>query len=235
MLGIPLLSLIFILGIVVVALLAWGSFNICSGMYIKALCRGSRNEKKIALSFDDGPHSEITPQVLELLRNYDIKAGFFLVGNQLEANKELLKTILDEGHIVGNHSYSHKNSYGFFGSQKVLKDLQNTEALIFHASGKRTRLFRPPFGVSNPNIAWAARKLDYIIVGWSIRSLDTMGRRKEKTIKRVNSRLKAGSLILFHDTHPDIIPILEAVIKHAVEKGYEFVSPDVLLNIEPYK
>jgi peptidoglycan/xylan/chitin deacetylase (PgdA/CDA1 family) len=235
MLGIPLLSLIFILGIVVVALLAWGSFNICSGMYIKALCRGSRRENKIALSFDDGPHSEITPQVLELLKNYDIKAGFFLVGNQLEANKELLETILDEGHIVGNHSYSHKNSYGFFGSQKVLKDLQTTEALIFHASGKRIRLFRPPFGVSNPNIAWAARKLDYIIIGWSIRSLDTMGRRKEQTIKRVNSRLKAGSLILFHDTHPDIIPILEAVIKHAVEKGYEFVSPDVLLNIEPYK
>lgn len=235
MLSIPLLSLFIILGIVVVALLAWGSFNICSGIYIKALCRGDGADNKIALSFDDGPHPEITPQVLKLLKKHEIKAGFFLVGSKLEQNKDLLKAILENGHMVGNHSYSHKNSFGFFNRRKVLKDLQNTEALVFHTSGKRTRLFRPPFGVSNPNIAWAARMLEYVVVGWSIRSLDTMGKDRDKTINRVNRRLKAGSLVLFHDTHADIIPILEAVIKHAREKGYEFVSPDVLLNTEPYK
>ena len=235
MLGIPLLSLIFILGIVVVALLAWGSFNICSGLYIKARCHGNRNENKIALSFDDGPRKEITPRVLEVLKKHGIKAGFFLVGKRVEENKELLTAILGDGHIVGNHSYSHKNTYGFFGSHKVLKDLQNTEAVIYRESGKRIRLFRPPFGVSNPNIAWAARKLDYVVVGWSIRSLDTMRKDRQKTINRVNRRLKAGSLILFHDTHEDIIPILEAVIQSARENGLEFVSPDVLLNTEPYK
>lgn len=234
MLGIPLLSLIIILGLVV-TLLAWGSFNICSGMYIKARCRGSEKEKKIALSFDDGPHSEITPIVLNILRKHNIKAGFFLIGNMVEQNIPLLNQILEEGHMVGNHSFSHKNAYGFFSRRRVLKDLQKTEALIYHTSGKRIRLFRPPFGVSNPNIAWAARKLGYTVVGWSIRSLDTMGKSKDKIINRVTRRLKPGSLILFHDTHADIIPILEAVIKNAAEKGYEFASPDLLLNAEPYK
>jgi len=235
MLSYPLLSLLLILALVVIAILAWGSFNICSGLYIKAHCRGKGEDKKIALSFDDGPDPQITPRVLDLLKEHNIKAGFFLVGEKLEKDPGMLEKILSEGHVVGNHSYLHKNNFGFKSKNKVLKELQKTEALIFHSSGKRIKLFRPPFGVTNPNIAGAARILDYSVVGWSIRSLDTMGKSREKTIKRVTGRMKPGSLILFHDTHADIMPILEAVITYASEKGYAFVSPDVLLNIEPYK
>jgi peptidoglycan/xylan/chitin deacetylase (PgdA/CDA1 family) len=235
MLTYPLLGLFLILALVVIAILAWGSFTICSGLYIKAHCRGLGDDKKVALSFDDGPDLQLTPLVLDLLKKHNIKAAFFLVGEKLEKDPKMLDKILSNGHIVGNHSYSHNNTFGFKSKNRVLKELQKTEALIFHSSGKRIKLFRPPFGVTNPNIAGAARKLDYAVVGWSIRSLDTMVRTKEKTIKRVNRRLKPGSLILFHDTHANILPILEAVIKYASEKGYEFVSPDVLLNIEPYK
>jgi peptidoglycan/xylan/chitin deacetylase (PgdA/CDA1 family) len=235
MLSYPILGLFLILALVVIAILAWGSFNICSGLYIKAHCRGKGSGRKIALSFDDGPDPEITPQVLELLKKKHIKAGFFLVGEKVEHDPGLLEKIISDGHVVGNHSYSHKNNFGFKSKKKVLKELQKTEALIFHLSGKRLKLFRPPFGVTNPNIAGAARILEYAVVGWSIRSLDTMGKSRDKTIKRVNWRLKPGSLILFHDTHADILPILEAVIAHASGKGYEFVSPDLLFNIEPYK
>lgn len=235
MLSYPILGLFLILALVVIAILAWGSFNICSGLYIKAHCRGKGSDRKIALSFDDGPDPDITPQVLELLKKKHIKAGFFLVGEKVEQDPGLLEKIISDGHVVGNHSYSHKNNFGFRSKNKVLKELQKTDALIFRSSGKRLKLFRPPFGVTNPNIAGAARILEYAVVGWSIRSLDTMGKSREKTIKRVNRRLKPGSLILFHDTHADIIPILEAVIIYAFENGYEFASPDILLNIEPYK
>ena len=235
MLSFPLPGLFIVLALVVIAILAWGSFNICSGLYIKAHCRGKGNNKRIALSFDDGPDPVITPQVVGLLKEKGIKAGFFLVGAKLEDNPEMLEKILSDGHVVGNHSYFHTNIFGFKSKNRVLKELQKTEALIHHSSGKRIKLFRPPFGVTNPNIAGAARILDYEVIGWSIRSLDTMAKRKEKTIKRVKRRLKPGSLILFHDTHADIIPILEEVIKYASEKGFEFVSPDVLLNTEPYK
>jgi len=235
MLSLPVLTLLIVLGVVVFAILAWGSFNICSGLYIKTYCRAAGTDKIISLSFDDGPHSQYTADVLDLLKEHNIKAGFFLVGKKLEQHADLLKQIISDGHIVGNHSYSHSNKYGFKKSKVVVSDLQQTEEIIFHACGKRVKLFRPPFGVSNPNIAAAARKLDYSVVGWSIRSLDTMGKSKEKTIKRVIRRLKPGSLILFHDTHKDIVPILEKVIEEASKQGYSFVSPDVLLKLNAYK
>jgi len=172
---------------------------------------------------------------LDILKTHNIKAGFFLIGQNIEKNREIVIRTLGEGHIVGSHSWSHRRSFGFRSSRKVLEDLRKNELLIENTCGKKVNLFRPPFGVTNPNIAKAARLLDYTVIGWSIRSLDTIGNSNEKTIRRVIRRLKPGSVILFHDNHEGIAPILEAVITKAVEEGYEFVSPEVLLNIKAYK
>jgi peptidoglycan/xylan/chitin deacetylase (PgdA/CDA1 family) len=216
-------------------ILAWGSFYICSGIYIKTVCRSKSTQKHITLTFDDGPHPEFSPAVLDLLKKNNIRAGFFLIGKHIENNEDIVRRISDEGHLIGNHSYAHANSYGFWGTKKLTADLRRNEELIGQIIGKRVRLFRPPFGVTNPNIAKAARKLDYTVMGWSLRSLDGMSKSKEKIIKRVIRRLEPGKVILFHDNHEGIVPILEEVIRIANTQGYTFVSPDELLNIKAYK
>lgn len=230
-----LLALLLLAGALVIMILAWGSFCICSGFYVKAFCRARTDKKLLSLTFDDGPHPDITPMVLDLLRSHNIKAGFFLIGKNIEENRGLVKRMVAEGHVVGNHSYAHTNNYGFLGTKKVVSDLEKNEALIESIIGQKVRLFRPPFGVTNPNIGKAARLLDYSVVGWSIRSLDTIGKDPQKTIKRVIGRLKPGRVILLHDDREHIIPILKEVIEKSMAEGYEFVSPDELLNIKAYK
>ena len=191
--------------------------------------------KEIALSFDDGPHPSVTPAVLDILKTHNIKAAFFLIGKNIEQNKDILRRIVDEGHIIGNHSYEHSNSYGFWSRKKVMADLLKNQDLIETVCNKKINLFRPPFGVTNPNIANAAQLLDYTVVGWSIRSLDTMSKNNAHTIKRVVNRLKAGRVVLFHDNHERILPILQETIRQAVEEGYEIVPLDKLLDIKSYK
>jgi peptidoglycan/xylan/chitin deacetylase (PgdA/CDA1 family) len=227
--------LILLLILVNIIVLLAGSFCVCSGLYIQALCSGSADTKKVSITFDDGPDKIITPQVLDLLKQHDIKAGFFLVGKNIEGNEEIVKRMINEGHIIGNHSYSHKKYFGFLGTGKVKEDLQKNEALIERVTGKRVAFFRPPFGVSNPNIARAARLLDYTVLGWSIRSFDTVSRNNDKTIKRVFRRLKPGGMILFHDNNERILPILKTLIEKISLSGYEIVSPEELLNIKAYK
>jgi peptidoglycan/xylan/chitin deacetylase (PgdA/CDA1 family) len=225
-------SLIFT---VAIAILVVGSYDICFGLYIRTFCKVKTNNKLLALSFDDGPHHKYTPTVLDILKENDIKAGFFLIGEMIEKEPQLLERIHNEGHIIGNHSYSHTKRFTIRKTKAVIEDLKQNEELILKITGKKTGFFRPPFGVTNPNIAAAARFLEYRVIGWSIRSLDTMGWPDEKIIKRVSSRFKPGGIILFHDTHTGIAKILKEVIRKAIEEGYTFVRPDELLNLDAYK
>ncbi|HSG67110.1 MAG TPA: polysaccharide deacetylase family protein, partial [Bacteroidales bacterium] len=99
----------------------------------------------------------------------------------------------------------------------------------------KTNLFRPPFGVTNPNIARAVNSLNYTVIGWNIRSLDTVRKNTAGTVKIVKRKLRPGSIILLHDNHERIIPTLTGVIEAALEKGYTFVRPDEMLNLKAYK
>lgn len=220
---------------VAVAILVVGSYDICFGLYIKTYCKAKTKKRVLALSFDDGPHREFTPLVLDILKKHNIKAGFFLIGEWLEMEPDLAKRIMHEGHTIGNHSFKHSSKFTIRNTKALINDLKQNEDLIYEITGKRVKLFRPPYGVTNPNIAAAARLLEYNVIGWSIRSLDTMGKPDEKIIKRVVTRLKPGSIILLHDTHKGIGTILEEVIRKAKEEGYTFVKPDELLNLDAYK
>ena len=220
---------------VAIAILVVGSYDICFGLYIRTYCKAKTKKKVLALSFDDGPHHEFTPVVLDILKEYNISAGFFLVGEMIQKEPALLEKIHSEGHIIGNHSFSHTKKFTIRKTKAVTDDLRQNEELIHRIIGKKVRFFRPPFGVTNPNIAAAARFLEYKVIGWSIRSLDTMGKTDKKIIKRVSAQFKPGRIILFHDNHPGIASILKEVIRKAKEEGYTFVSPDKLLNLNAYK
>lgn len=214
--------------------LVYCSANICSQAYIKTYCKSDTRDKKIAITFDDGPDSEITPKVLEILDEFAVKATFFCIGNQIEKNKELLKLVNSKGHFIGNHSYSHEFWFDLYPANKMQEDIEKTNGLIFETIGKKTKLFRPPYGVTNPSLKKAIKDLGFNTIGWSIRSLDTVSK-TEKTIKRIKKKLSLGDIILFHDNREQIVPILKEFLTYAKTEGYKIVPLDELLNIQAYE
>jgi peptidoglycan/xylan/chitin deacetylase (PgdA/CDA1 family) len=116
----------------------------------------------------------------------------------------------------------------------MYEDLQRMDALVQKVIGLKPKLFRPPYGVTNPNLKRAFAKGNYIPVGWNIRSLDTMIGDEQKLLAKVTKALKPGAVVLFHDTGKAIPAVLPAFIKHARAKGYEIVRLDKLLKLEPY-
>lgn len=213
--------------------LAFGSANIRVGMYIQSLCRGTTQQKGIAITFDDGP-SEYTPVVLDLLAAYKVKATFFCVGKAIEAYPQTVKRMHDEGHIIGNHSYSHHALFDFFSAKKMTAELLKTQRLIEKLISKKPRLFRPPYGVTNPALARAVGRMGYTSIGWSLRSFDTLKRKNEKVLNRLERRLKAGDIVLFHDNRENSPELLKSFIEMALAKQFEIKSLDLLLDIKAY-
>jgi peptidoglycan-N-acetylglucosamine deacetylase len=216
-------------------LLARGSINIQSGFYCKVLCCGEAGKKIIGLSFDDGPDEKITPEILYILKENNVKAAFFVIGCKAEEYPGLIRNIDDEGHALGSHSYSHSFFFDLFRSAKMVEELQKTDNILMKILNKKIKMFRPPYGVTNPPLARALRIMDYHIIGWSLRSKDTVIENENLLYERVTKRLKAGDIILFHDTKRNVAGVLDKFIKFAKENNYHFERPDILLNIEAYE
>jgi peptidoglycan/xylan/chitin deacetylase (PgdA/CDA1 family) len=221
--------------VIYAACIIYGSSVIQANFFAPATCSAGTIDKIIALTFDDGPNAEYTPQVLALLAKYEATATFFVIGKHIHGNEALLKKIVAEGHSIGNHSYSHSFFIDFKNVQGFKEELTQTEELIFNAIGKRVKLFRPPYGVTTPNLAKAAKLLDYHIIGWNIRSLDTTKDSVEVITQRVQSQIKSGAIILLHDTSDKTIQVLEQTLNFAQTNGYKVVSVERLLAINPYQ
>jgi peptidoglycan/xylan/chitin deacetylase (PgdA/CDA1 family) len=136
------------MGIVLLFLLAAGSICIRLGFYIKSYCSGDSKQKKVAFSFDDGPDARYTPEILDLLKQQEIQAAFFVVGNKLENNVEIIRRIDREGHIIGGHSYSHHFFFDLYPAKRMKIELEQTENRVMKITGKKMKLFRPPYGVT---------------------------------------------------------------------------------------
>ncbi len=194
-----------------ISILFVGSKNICSQFHTKTNCT-SNDKSKIHLTFDDGPHPEITPQILKILNKYNQKAVFFCTGKNIEQYPEIAKQIVNEGHAIGNHSYSHSYYFDFFATTKVIAELEKTNQLIKELTGKDCKIFRPPYGVTNPNIAKAVKILNLQVIGWNIRSLDTV--KDKKQVLRRLQKAKTGDLILLHDTKKQTPEILDEFLRY---------------------
>jgi peptidoglycan-N-acetylglucosamine deacetylase len=217
----------FLALIIYFIVLYMGTVNICMNFWLKAFCKGNTKEKVITLTFDDGPDPLVTPGVLDLLNKYGISAAFFVIGKKAEQNPELVRKILEDGHVIGVHSYSHSSSFDLYSIKKMEQDLlKGIEA------SKNGVLFRPPFGITNPTVAKVAKRLGVRVVGWSVRSLDTVIRDPGKVAKRIKRQLHPGAIVLMHDTRKDLPVILEDVISFAVDKGYRFVGLEEMMEFE---
>jgi peptidoglycan-N-acetylglucosamine deacetylase len=218
-----------------VVLMAWGSADIRSGMFCKVMWRGNRGTRTIALTFDDGPDKTVTPAILDQLAKENVRAAFFCTGKKAEENPDLLRRIDREGHIVGGHSYSHSFFFDLSGTVKMLEEMNKTEDAISRCISKRIRLFRPPYGVTNPPLAKAAGKKKYHVVGWSLRSKDTVIKDVNDLLKRVTGKVKPGDIVLFHDTQSQTVDILGKFIKFVKENQIDIERLDKLVGIEAYE
>jgi peptidoglycan/xylan/chitin deacetylase (PgdA/CDA1 family) len=226
---------VYIIAAIVYSLiLFWGSYYVGSNFYFDIICSAKTDKKQIAISFDDGPVDEFTPRILELLKEHNVPAAFFCIGKRVAENESLFKQVHEAGHIIGNHSYSHAMWFDLFSTKKMCEDLQMMDAAMQKVIGVKPKLFRPPYGVTNPNLRKAVMRGNYIPVGWNIRSFDTVITDEQKLLAKVTKALKPGAVVLFHDTGKAIPSILPAFINTAREKGYEIVRLDKLLKLEPY-
>ncbi|MGB5989149.1 MAG: polysaccharide deacetylase family protein [Marinifilaceae bacterium] len=208
--------------------LFYGSYSIRNSFYVKSFCGINTKEKIIAITFDDGIDSVHTPKILDVLKEFKVKATFFIIGSKVVGNEEILKRIIDEGHLIGNHTFSHKPIFPLFSFKNMLSDIQKCKNILDEYT--ETNLFRPPFGVTNPTISKSIKELGYRSIGWSIRSLDTNTDDIEKTYNRILKRLKGGDIILLHDRLKNSDKLLKKLLLFLKENKYKVCTVSELLE-----
>ena len=195
---------------------------------------GSENSHSIALTFDDGPHSEKTPEILAILKEYDVKATFFVVGENVKNNGNILEEIIMDGHEIGNHTFGHKY---LFKSKNTKRDMEREIDLcddeIFNHSEYSSVLFRPPGGIYDATLTSVCGERGYSMVLWSIDTRDWEGRSAAEIENEILSNVSDGSIILMHDYvsgRSFTAEALRSVIPELKKLGYCFVTVSELIG-----
>ena len=193
--------------------------KLIQALFPSLIWRKESVDKEIWLTFDDGPTPEVTPWILSVLKNENVKATFFLVGQQIEKFPELVGAIIKEGHTIANHTYSHKNGW-LTNKEKYLEDIENCQELM-----PNNKLFRPPYGkITKAQIAVLKEK--YKIILWDVLSYDFKQNTIPKKVqKNIIQNTTSGSIIVMHNnlmSFKNLEPILEKTIKQLKTKGYNF-------------
>lgn len=175
----------------------------------------------ILFTFDDGPHPSITPLVLELFNQHSIKACFFCIGKSAIRYPDLIKAIDDNGHLIGNHTFDHKN-VDYISLQEIYNDISKCQEILFKITGKKPLFFRPPRGKITPYSIWAARKAGLKTVLWSIGGGEwgaNKGKDSAAIANGVVNSVKSGDILLLHDDYAEVISVLNAIIAHLLKAG----------------
>jgi|GEM_PF-229621 len=198
--------------------------------------QGSGDKREVALTFDDAPDDVFTPMVLDVLKREGVKATFFCVGNRIEKHPDVMRRIVAEGHVVGNHSYSHAN-LPKLSDEKFREEIRKTDRLIRQFTGYTPSFVRAPYGnISEEQIKWLASQKRKI-VGWNVDSLDWKSLSREEVATNILAHVKPGAIILQHSaggTGEDLTGTVEAlpeVIGKLRADGVEFVTVARLLGI----
>ncbi len=186
----------------------------------------------IALTFDDGPHPENTVRLLKMLKERGMKATFFCVGQRVADHPSVAKRIVDEGHEIGNHSWSHKVLSGMTDAA-VARDLERTDEAIRKATGVSPKLMRPPYGAfTDRQRDWAHRKWGYSITLWDVDSNDWRNPSAAYARSRILQGTGPGSIVLSHDIHKSTVDGMPKTLDALKAKGFKFVTVSELLALE---
>ena len=194
--------------------------------------------KKVAITFDDGPHPLYTPQILQILKSYNAKATFFLTGERIERFPDLVKREVKEGHEIGNHSFSHPN-FGSLSLRDIEKEISTTEELLLQFQpSTQPKLFRPPGGDLSIPVLGLMKEMDLMPILWSWHQdpRDWAGRSSEAISAHVLDNIHNGDIILLHDSggnREETVKALETILSALTEKGYQFVTVQELMETDP--
>lgn len=192
---------------------------------------GRKQEKteigpQIAITFDDGPAGETTEMLLDGLKERGVKATFFVIGVNIEkeGNRDLIKRMHREGHLIGNHTYHHAD-LSQLNQEQALRELEMTDVLLEELTGERTAFVRPPFG----NIPEGTEEQPQFYVKWTVDTLDWTTKDEAKIVKRAVTDTEEGDILLLHDCYESSVRSALQIIDILKEKGYEFVTVEQLL------
>lgn len=192
----------------------------------------SHGRLTIALTFDDGPHPKYTPQILDILREYNVPATFFTVGENVEAYPELVQRCITEGHEIANHTYTHRDLSKSNASQ-INREITATESALWECGEIRPKLLRPPGGLYGRRVLSVAAELDYTVVLWNIDTRDWAHTPPKMIAEKVMSSVKGGDIVLMHDFIGKDSPTpdaLQLIIPKLQKNGYRFVTVSELLG-----
>ena len=213
-----------------------------SRLFGPVLSRGSSRKKWVALTFDDGPSEPYSPLILDTLKRHGVKATFFIVGAKAEAHEDLVRRIWEEGHLIGNHTWSHPPYLAFpvvFRRREVREEMERAEAAIESIVGERPKIFRPPQGFKNLFILETCREKGMTLVGYTVRPpYHANGHSSSALANRVLRQARPGAIINFHDgwrtghewDRQEMARALSQVIDGLRAQGYEFVTPEEMIQ-----
>lgn len=218
------------------AAILWGMFERRAPLFGRIVSRARPRARAIAITFDDGPTEPYTSQILDVLRAYDARATFFVLGARASAAPEVVRRAASEGHEIANHGWDHQ-PLPLHGPRHIRETIERTSALVAHITGRRPSFFRAPFGWRNPWVNSAARRQGCRPIAWTVGVHDTDRPGAMTIAQRAIGALQSGTILLLHDGRsldpsPDagqVVEALPAILRAARDRGFEFLTVSALL------
>jgi peptidoglycan/xylan/chitin deacetylase (PgdA/CDA1 family) len=230
--------------ILIIGFLAYGYFVPTASVFGNVYSRGNSTEKVIALTFDDGPNEPYTSQILDILDNHGVRATFFLIGKNVELYPDTANRILSDGHVIGDHTYSHNANHAI--TNVGCKEINLTQKVIFDTVGVKPHLYRPPHGKKSPWELECIKKDNLIEVTWTDTTYDQLNETLASSFaQKIIEKAKPGEIILLHDGYGTehntkdsdkslTVEALPIIIEGLQKQGYEFVTVPELLGVPAY-
>jgi peptidoglycan-N-acetylglucosamine deacetylase len=224
-----------------VVVFVWGIVDLRSNFFVRAYVCNKWESSNVGLTFDDGPDENLTPLVLDLLKRFGFCATFFVVGKRAQAQPQIVKRMIAEGHVVACHDLTHSLLSNFRFSGAMIRDIGAAQAIVRDIIGARPLLYRPPEGLANPHLGTALTALKMKCIGWSRRARDA-GNRRIGNIRRISTlRVRGGDVVLLHDCLPipdyktEILAQLESLFSKMRDAKLVSVGINDLFEITAYK
>lgn len=196
--------------------------------------RAPIKEKVVALTFDDGPHPTFTPEILAILKQKQVKATFFMIGKEMEKYPEVVRQVVRQGHVIGNHTYTHPSNIEADTQGQVRRELEQCEKVIERMTGKRSHLFRPPKGLMDGAVFNTATEEGYRVILWTVCADHHDAPTPELMARRVLKHIRPGGIILVHDgtsnSRKKDVAATPLIIDELTKLGYRFVTVPELLR-----